>query len=82
MLLCMRTTVHVNDELLRQAKRRAADEGATLKAVFEEALRAYLATPVSRTGYVFRWRTEKGRLMPGVDLDDRDTLFDIMEGRR
>lgn len=81
MLLCMRTTLEVADELLRQAKRRAADEGATLRSVVEAALRAYLAPRRRRTAYRLRWRAEHGRLQPGVRLDDRDALFDLMDGR-
>ncbi len=81
MLFCMRTTIDISDELVRQAKRRAADAGATLRSVVEAALRAYLAPPRRRAGYRLRWRAERGRLQPGVRLDDRDALFDLMDGR-
>ena len=81
MLLCMRTTLEIPDELFRQAKNRAADEGAPLRQVVEAALRLYLAKRTRRSGYKLRWRTESGRLLPGVRLDDRDALFEIMEGR-
>jgi Arc/MetJ family transcription regulator len=77
----MRTTLEISDELLRRAKRRAADEATTLRQVVEDALRRYLAGRPARRGYEFRWRTEKGRILPGVRLDDRDALFDLMEGR-
>src|SRR6266536_898722 len=78
MLLCMRTTLDINDELLRQAKRRAADEGAAFRQIVEEALRLYLAKRPRQSGYKLRWRVESGRLLPGVRLDDRDSLYDIM----
>ena len=81
MLLCMRTTIELNDELLRAVKREAAKEQTTLRAVVERALRAQLAPPAKSSGYVLKWRTERGRLQPGVKLDDRDALFDLMEGR-
>lgn len=77
----MRTTVDLNDELLRQAKQHAAREKTTLRQVFETALRAHLGQQSPRRGYRLRWRTEKGRLRPGVRLDDRDALFDLMEER-
>jgi len=35
----MRTTVDLNDDVLRRAKRRAADEGIPLREVIETALR-------------------------------------------
>ena len=78
----MRTTVDLNDELLREAKKRAADEGKTLRALMEEALRARIQTRGSaKSGFTLQWRTEHGRLQPGVRLDDRQSLFDLMEGR-
>jgi len=82
MLYCMRTTLEISDELLRRAKRRAADEATTLRQVVEDALRRYLGGRSAERRYEFRWRTEKGRILPGVRLDDRDALFDVMEGRR
>ncbi len=82
MLLCMRTTVEISDDLLRRAKKRAADEGGPLRRVVEDALRIYLSNRPRPTGYRLRWRTEKGRLLPGVRLEDRESLFDLMDGRR
>lgn len=82
MLLCMRTTVDINDEILREAKRRAAQEGTTLRDIIERALRTHLMRGRRRPGYRLQWRPERGRLQPGVRLDDRDALFDHMEGRR
>jgi Arc/MetJ family transcription regulator len=78
----MRTTLEISDELLRRAKRRAADEATTLRRVVEDALRSYLGGRSAKRRYEFRWRTEKGRMLPGVRLDDRDALFDLMEGPR
>jgi hypothetical protein len=71
----------LNDALLREAKRRAAEEGGSLKEIVERALRQYLGKG-TRPRYRLRWRTERGRVMPGVRLDDREALFDLMEGRR
>lgn len=81
MCLCMRTTIDVNDELLRAVKRKAATEQITLREVVERALRTYLGRSGTSPRYVLTWRTERGRLQPGVKLDDRDALFDLMEGR-
>jgi len=78
----MRTTLDLNDALLRQAKKLAADEGKTLTRVVEEALRERLA-PRPRGGKPFKLKllTKKGRLLPGVNLADRDALYERMEGR-
>lgn len=80
--LCMRTTVDIEDALLRAAKKRAAEEGRTLTSVIEDALRRELA-PQPRAAKPFRLRllTKKGRILPGVDLADRDALYERMEGR-
>lgn len=82
MLTCMRTTVEISDHIFRQAKKTAADRGVPLRQVIEEALRQYLGSGRQPAGYRLRWRTESGRLQPGVRLDDRDALFDLMDGRR
>ena len=82
MLLCMRTTVDINDELMRQAKRLAADENVSLKEIIERALRELTRRRgAARKPYKLRWRPERGRLQPGVRIEDRDSLFDLMDGR-
>lgn len=82
MLLCMRTTIVISDELFRAVKRRAADEGIPLREVIEAAVRRYLGPGTKKSKYALAWRTEGGQLQPGVDLEDRDALFDLMDGRR
>ena len=81
MFLCMRTTVQLDDQLLRAAKQRAAQTGRTLKAVIEDALREALArrdTPAPQSRV--RLKTFKGKgVQPGVDLDDTASLLDLME---
>ena len=78
----MRTTLDLNDEVFRLAKKQAADDGVPFRDVVESALCFYLGRKTGRPGYQLHWKTEKGRLQPGVDLDDRDSLFNIMEGRK
>lgn len=82
MLSHMRTTVDLNDVLILLAKQHALEQGTTLRAVIEMALQAYLHQEKQKHSYKLRWRTEKGRLRPGVRQDDRDALFDWMEDRR
>jgi hypothetical protein len=45
MIICMRTTLVLDDGLLRQAKRRAAERDVTLSDVVNEALREALRQP-------------------------------------
>jgi hypothetical protein len=79
----MRTTLDIRDALLAAAKRRAAEKGTTLTAVVEDALAAALL-PARRKGEPYRleWKVHRGKLLPGVDVSDRDRLLDVMEGRR
>jgi hypothetical protein len=48
MLACMRTTLVLDDSLLRQAKRRAADRNMTVSQVVNEALRESLRRPAGK----------------------------------
>lgn len=77
----MRTTIEISDELFRQLKRRAADERTAVRNIVESALRVYLGKQPKRKNYQLIWKTERGRILPGVRLDDRDALFDLMDGR-
>jgi hypothetical protein len=78
----MRTTLDLDDLVLRRAKKLAAEEGKTLTAIVEEALRERLV-PRARRGRKFKLRllTRKGRLIPGINLADRDLLYERMDGR-
>ncbi|HEX2162482.1 MAG TPA: ribbon-helix-helix protein, CopG family [Thermoanaerobaculia bacterium] len=79
----MRTTLNMDDELMRQTKQRAIERGVTLTALIEEALREHLRREGERAQAVWRLRlvTVGGAPRPGVDLDDRDALYERMEGR-
>ena len=81
MVSCMRTTVRLDDALLKQVKQYAVEEGMTLTAVLHQALRELLAAR--------RRVRDQGRaplpsfggqgLQPGVDLDDAAALLELME---
>ena len=82
MFICMRTTLNLDDQLMRSWKKRAAETGRTMTEMIEEALREMLTRPSPARGErEFRWVTVKGRGRPGIDLSDRDFLLDFMEGR-
>jgi len=80
----MRTTIRLDDHLLRKVKHYAVREGKTMTVVFREALLAYLGRPASGalasppdlpvSGH--------GGTLPGVDLDDSAALYDVMDGGR
>lgn len=81
MLLRMRTTLDIDDELLRAAKARAADSRTTLQATVEQALRAFLAGPApARSDPPPVIRVGRGRgVQPGADLTDNAALEDLMD---
>jgi len=78
----MRTTVRLDDELLRRAKRAAVGSNRTLTQVIGDALRAALAPrPAAGRRNRFRFPAFKGTgVRPGVNLDSNADLLDVMEG--
>ena len=78
----MRTTIRLDDDLLREAKGYALAHGLTLTQLVEESLRESLAR---RAAAKQRLRIElptsgEGGLQPGVDLNDSKALWDLMDG--
>jgi len=79
--ICMRTTVDLPDELLRQARTRAAEEETTLTALLTEGLRLRLSgapggrrrqrkLPASAAG---------GGLQPWIDPSSNASLLDTAD---
>ena len=78
----MRTTLSLDGDLMREVKRHAMHTNQTVSAIVETALRDLLERESKpRKKRPFRWVTVKGRLLPGVDLTDRNSLYEIMENR-
>jgi hypothetical protein len=77
----MRTTVRLDDRVLADAKKYAAETGRTLTSVLEDALRETLARRSIRAKRrTVRLKTVKGDgVRPGADLDDTAALLDLME---
>ena len=76
----MRTTIRLDDQLLKDTKAAAAQSGRTFTDYVSDALRERLArqrTPARRERVTLP--TWKGALRPGVNLDDSAGLLDIME---
>lgn len=80
----MRTTVRLDDAILIEAKKLAAETGRSLTSVIEDALRELIVRrkSASKAKNKFVLPTFKGRgLRPGVDLDSSAVLLDVMEER-
>lgn len=77
----MRTTVTINDDLLRELKALAAREDRTIGSVLEDAIRQLLDQPGPTARHRFSLPTFEPRvpgLRPGVDLTDREGLAEIL----
>jgi plasmid stability protein len=74
-----RTTIALEDDLLRQLKMRAAEEGRSLQDLVGDLLKHSLAEPLKEP-YRLRLQCWEAREQPGVDILDRDKLYDLMDG--
>jgi len=77
----MRTTLAIDDDLLKRMKEKAAREGRTLQGVANDLLRQALVQQRPRIKPRLALRGWEAVERPGVDLFDRDKLFDLMDGR-
>ena len=76
----MKTTLNLNDQVLRQAKERAGRDGITLTRFVENAMRAKLmASPRKGPGFKLKITTVKGKRPPNVDISDREALYDVLD---
>lgn len=77
----MRTTLDLNEQLVRWAKKVAAERGTTLTAIIEAALREKLsraARPAPKKRRVLH--TFKGDgLQPGIELRSTAALLDLLD---
>lgn len=81
--LWVKTTVDISDELLSAAKRLAANEGSTLRALIEDGLREVLARRERSAGFRLRDASFAGKgLQQGLAEDDWQRIREISyEGR-
>jgi hypothetical protein len=75
----MRTTLDIEDALLRKLKEKAAREGQTLQRVANDLLRQALARTEKAGTYRLELEGWQAEEQPGVDLLDRDKLWDLMD---
>ena len=72
---------HLDDQLLRLAKKAAAERGVTLTQVVGEALSAAVLRPPQADAFRLRWAPGSGSRPSDVDIADRAALVDVMEER-
>jgi hypothetical protein len=80
MVLCMKTTIDVPDDLLIEAKKRAAELRQPLRALIADGLRLRLQQSKRRPKRKkFRLVTVAGGLPPGLDLKDRAKMHEWLK---
>ncbi len=77
----MRTTISIDDHLLLEAKRRAAERGQTLGELIEDHLREGFAHSQPRLRSPVKIPVYHGRsgVLPGIDVTSNASLLEAME---
>lgn len=78
MLRCVRTRINLDDALLQEAQRRAAERGSLGSSKARAQPRR--VSPDDSPCHTTTFRGDG--LMPGVDLDDNVGLRDVLGGQR
>lgn len=76
-----RTTIRMEKALLDDARRHAAETGTTFTELVDQAVRSLLAMADHQAALVpqprVRWKPLiAGGPLPGVDLEDKDSLYE------
>lgn len=78
----MRTTLVLDDTVYREAKAVAAQRGATVSSLIEDALRLLLARDVNSAD-VCEWtlpvNSETSWVHPGIDINDNRALRELLD---
>jgi hypothetical protein len=75
----MKTTLNIDDRVMRELKREAARQGRTMSEMVESALRLLLRSQRQREKIESLPTFHSGGAL--VDIADRDALYQAMEGR-
>lgn len=76
----MRTSINIDDHIFHETKQFALDSRTTFTHVIEDALRSLLAKKKAENKDKISLITMKGNgLKHGVDLDDNQSLSNIMD---
>jgi hypothetical protein len=74
----MKTTVDIADPLIREARKLAADQGTTLRALVEQGLRHVIAERRTKPGFRLRDASFKGG--KGLRPELRDASWERIRG--
>jgi len=75
----MKTTLNLDDQVMKNAKARAARDGITFTALVEDAIRAKLLQDPHAIKYQFKPNIITGNKPPNVDISERDALYEVID---
>ena len=77
----MRTTIRIDDHILKEAKKAAIESNISFTALVEHALKEVLYRRKTEKKSPLELVTFKGNgVRHGVDLDDSSVVLDLMDG--
>jgi predicted transcriptional regulator len=79
MVFHMKTTLNIDDSVMRRLKREAAEQNRTMSQLVETALRLLFRTRKNRAALTPLPTFKSGGAF--VDIADREALYHAMEGR-
>lgn len=76
--MTQRTTIRLKGELLAMAKKKAAEQGRTLTALIEDAVRAEIGRPKPLSVFIPIPKSTGG-VREGVDINNNAATRDLMD---
>jgi len=78
-MICMRTTLDLDDDLVRRARLEATRAGGSLTSLIEEGLAVVLERRESRREGAGLPVWSGSRVIAAVDFDDSSALWDVLD---
>lgn len=75
----MKTTLNLDDQVMKNAKKRASRDGITFTALVENAIKAKLLQEPQKVNYHFKPKIVTGTRPPNVDISDRNALYEVID---
>lgn len=78
-----RTTLLIDKKLFQLAKKKSVETGIPLGRIVEDALRASLVFKKPELSqFRLDWNLSKSKTLSGVDISDRDSLYEKMGSKK
>lgn len=74
-----RTTINLEENLLEKIRAYGSRKGWSLSKTISELLKTAIFEKFTNKKKVLKWVTFRGQIKPGLDLDDRDSIYGMME---